>query len=226
MATHNQPRGLTTRTANMMRRREKILDCAGRMIAEDGLDAMTLAKLADRAGVTIPTIHNLLGKKADILFALVDSRLALVMQTVAELDRNDAIAAVEDFVDRLICLLGTDDILFRAAFIAGERIKYFEQKSASGVFARSLEQARQICQDASARGDLEGRIETDQIAQRLFASQRLARQDWMNGYITLEAYRLQVLTGMYITLCADAAPDFKDRLVDKIEAIRSQCGGQ
>lgn len=42
----------------------------------------------------------------------------------------------------------------------------------------------------------------------------------MHGYIDLETYRVQVLIGMLITLCADAAPDFKEVLIAKINALK------
>ena len=48
----------------------------------------------------------------------------------------------------------------------------------------------------------------------------MARLDWMHGYIDLETYRLQVLSGMLITLCADATPDFKEELFAKISSLK------
>jgi hypothetical protein len=48
----------------------------------------------------------------------------------------------------------------------------------------------------------------------------LARLDWMHGYIDLESYRIQVMTGMLITLCADATPDFKEELFTKINTLK------
>jgi hypothetical protein len=86
--------------------------------------------------------------------------------------------------------------------------------------AQARNQARLICQNAVAQGKLEGRIDEEQIATRLFSSQRLARLDWMHGYIDLETYRTQVLTGMLITLCADATPDFKEELFAKINTLK------
>ena len=86
--------------------------------------------------------------------------------------------------------------------------------------AQARNQARLICRNAVAQGKLEGRIDEEQIATRLFASQRLARRDWMHGYIDLETYRIQVLTGMLITLCADATPDFKEKLLRKISILK------
>ncbi len=220
MEKQSLARGLETRIANKHKRRDHILACAGKIIAEDGLDAFTIARLAAHADVTIPTVHNLLGKRANILDTLVAEAMADVMAAATDFDTSDTIAAVEDFIDGLISLLATNEPLYRAAFIAGERANYFEHRSTTGIVAQARNHARLICRHAIAQGKLEGRIDEEQIATRLFSSQRLARLDWMHGYIDLKTYRLQVLTGMLITLCADAAPKFKEQLFAKINSLK------
>ena len=220
MQRQSLARGLETRIANKHKRRDHIVACAGKIIAEDGLEAFTIARLAERADVTIPTVHNLLGKRADILNTLVNETMTEVMAAATGFDPSDTIAAVEDFINGLTRLLATNESLYRAAFIAGEWTNYFEHRSTTGIVAQARNQARLICKNAIAQGKLEGRIDEEQIATRLFSSQRLARLDWMHGYIDLETYRTQVLTGMLITLCADAAPDFKEELLYKINALK------
>ena len=59
--------GNTTRQANKKLRRERIFNIAKRLIAAKGLEGFTISELADEAGVTTPTIHNLFGKKSDII---------------------------------------------------------------------------------------------------------------------------------------------------------------
>ena len=66
MTKKNPAKGLKTRTENKNKRRNYLLECAGDIISQDGLDAFTIARLADCAGVTIPTVHNLLGKRSEI----------------------------------------------------------------------------------------------------------------------------------------------------------------
>ncbi|MBX7482721.1 TetR/AcrR family transcriptional regulator [Qipengyuania qiaonensis] len=222
MASQPQARGQATRLANKLQRRDHILGCAATMIAREGIDALTLARLAERADVTVPTVHNLLGRKSDLLETLVVERMRAVMDAGTDLDHTDPIATVESFATSLLALLASDEPLYRAAFIAGERIGFFEQKSASGIFARSVEEAIQVCRDAVDQGLLEGRIDPARLATRLFASQRLARQDWMNGYIQLAQYRIQMMGGMFITLCADAGPAFKDRLIARLDALEEK----
>ena len=54
----------------------------------------------------------------------------------------------------------------------------------------------------------------------LFSSQRLARLDWVNGYIDLPTYRTRVLTGMFITYAADASPGLRKRLASKLRDLQ------
>jgi len=216
MTSQPLARGSATRTANKIKRRQHIIDCAGELIARDGVDALTLSRLAEKADVTIPTIHNLIGRKDAIYQVLVDQMLSEIEAAFESKDVSDPIVAVETFVDRLLGLFADNESLYKAAYLAGERKGYFEHDSKTGVFAKSVELAYQVCQNGLDKGNLEGRIDTRKLAVRLFASQRLARQDWVAGYIDLETYRNRVLTGMFITLCADATPEFKKRLIEHI----------
>lgn len=209
-------RGSATRSANKLKRRERILSCAGDIIAADGVEGFTLSKLAERADVTIPTIHNLLGKKAEIYALLVEQMVGRVDEALSEQQISDPIVAVETFIGSLISLFASNEALYKAAFAVGEQIQFFEQQTQSGIFARSLVLARRVCEKALTTGELEGHIGSELMAIHLFDSQRLARQDWMNGYIDLAGYRKQVLTNMFITLCADASPALKERLLKKI----------
>lgn len=209
-------RGGATRAANKLKRRERILSCAGDIIAADGVEGFTLSKLAERADVTIPTIHNLLGKKSEIYALLVEQMVGRVDEALTEQQVSDPILAVETFIDSLVSLFATNEALYKAAFAAGEQIQFFEQQTQSGIYARSMRLARRVCEKAYATGGLEGRIGIELMAAHLFDAQRLARQDWMNGYIDLTAYRTQVLSNMFISLCADASPALKERLLAKI----------
>lgn len=220
MTKKNPAKGLKTRKANKYKRKNYLLACAGDIISKDGLDAFTIAKLADCAGVTIPTVHNLLGKRSEILSKLVRDALSDIINAATDFDPANTLEALESFVDGLIDLLSTNETFYRAAFMAGERLNFFEHQSESGVFMEARNQARLICAHAISSGKLEGRIDIDQISIRLFSSQRLARLDWMHGYIDLKAYRKQVLTGMLITLCADASQDFKKELLSKIDDLK------
>jgi hypothetical protein len=62
-------------------------------------------------------------------------------------------------------------------------------------------------------------VDSRWLAQQLFGSQRLARQDWVSGYINLAEYRQQALIGMLITFAADATPELHQRICQRIDRL-------
>ena len=222
MPTKTLARGSVTRTANKIRRKERILSCARQIIATQGYDALTLAQLASDAEVTIPTIHNLLGKKSQIIEHLVGDVVSRIGRVLSRQADDDPITAVQVFTKELISLYAQDEAFYKAAFVAGERAKLFEHHSPQGIFMRSIGLAVEVCADAKAKGYLLGEIETDILAEQLFGGQRLARHDWMNNYIDLKTYKSRVLSGMFTVLAADATPAFRERLISEIRGLSPQ----
>lgn len=219
MMTKALARGSVTRTANKLRRKERILSSARTIIATQGYDALTLSQLASDADVTIPTIHNLLGKKSEIIAHLVGDVVSHIDQIISRQVEDDPINAIKALTEALTALYTEDETLYKAAFVAGERAKLFEHHSQQGIFKRSLLLATQVCENAKANGYLEGQIDTRILAEQLFGCQRLARLDWMNNYIDLSAYKTRVLSGMLAILAADATTAFKARLIEEINNV-------
>jgi AcrR family transcriptional regulator len=215
-------RGSATRTANKIKRRENILKSARRILANQDFDAFTLNLLATEAEVTIPTIHNLIGKKSDILKELVEDMVVRIEDALNFGDAKDPILASEAFINNLISLYAKDEDFYKAAFVAGERAKLFEHELPSGVFNKALKLANQVCEQSVTEGYLLGNINSGQLAEQLFSNQRLARLDWIHGYINLATYRTQVLSGMFITIAADATPELHGRLIEKLQQLHQR----
>lgn len=212
-------RGNTTRQANKQLRRKRIMDAARKLIATKGFEAFTISELASKAKVSPPTIHNLFDRKNDIFVALVADMVEVIGDEMSRPDTQDPIEGAEIFIDKLLALYREDEIFYRAAFVTAERTGLFEHELPGGIYHQSLEVAKQICASAKANGFLQGNIETTVLATQLFGCQRLARQDWINGYIDLDRYRRQVLTGMLLTFAADATPEFHARLLGRIKTL-------
>jgi AcrR family transcriptional regulator len=203
----------------MNKRRQHILECASSIIANDGFEGITLGGLASEAKVTVPTIHNLIGKKSDIVEHLVQEMVRRTEQVLGKQSVNDPIEAVEGFVARLIAIVSSNPDLYKAAFIAGERQKLFEHAMSDSIFHGSLELAKQVVCSAIENGYLTGQIKADTLALQIFVSHRTARHDWMHGYTDLDAYRKQVLTGMFFTLAADASDHYREKILKKINEL-------
>ena len=216
MSSPTLARGNVTRQANKKLRRQRILDIAKHLIASQGFEAFTLSHLAKEAGVSTPTIHNLFGKKDNIFQELVSQMVNTISLALSNPDVSDPIEGAEVFTDNLLRLYKQDEAFYRSAFMAADRTGLFNHKLPDGIFHQSLQIAERLCTEAKENGFLKGNIATGTLAEQLFACQRLARQDWVNGYIDLQRYRKQVLIGMYITYAADASPDFYKMLCNKI----------
>lgn len=211
--------GYATRQVNKELRKQKILGVARELIASQGYDAFTISELASRSGVSIPTVHNLFGKKHDIVLELFRELVGRIDEVLGEPTLADPIASTETFVDSLLGLYSADEAFYRAAFLGGERLGLFEHEMSDGIFRKSLRVAERLCVQAGAKGYLQGKLDSRWMAEQLFNTQRMARQDWVSGYIDLERYRQQVLIGMLITYAADATPEFHERIVRKIAAL-------
>ena len=219
MSSPTLARGNVTRQANKKLRRQRILDIAKHLIASQGFEAFTLSHLAKEAGVSTPTIHNLFGKKDNIFQELVSQMVNTISLALSNPDVSDPIEGAEVFTDNLLRLYKQDEAFYRSAFMAADRTGLFDHKLPDGIFHQSLQIAERLCTEAKENGFLKGNIATATLAEQLFACQRLARQDWVNGYIDLQRYRKQVLIGMYITYAADASPDFYKMLCNKINEL-------
>ena len=209
----------STRTKNMARRRDTILREARTMIAESGFDALTIRNLAKRAGLTVPTIYNLIGGKSDILAAIIRD---IVEQLQIIQSRADGKTVEETFAKQINDLsdhFATDEAFYKAAFIAGDRSGLFEQSSQEGIFAHFLKQPIEACAAAEKQKLLRGNIPPEVLGLQIYGCYRLARQDWANGYFDLNGFRKQALTGIFLCLAADAEPLFREHMMDQLSAL-------
>tara|TARA_B110000285_G_scaffold66038_1_gene75924 strand:+ start:2536 stop:3240 length:705 start_codon:yes stop_codon:yes gene_type:complete len=212
---------LSTRSKNMSKRRDTILREARTLIANEGFEALKIRELAVRAGLTVPTIYNLIGGKKEIL-AIIIQQLVEQLQIIQDLGGTEN---VEDAfvmqVNDLADLFATDEAFFRAAFIAGDRSGLFEQSSEKGIFAHFVRQPIEACIQATQKGLLRGQIPPDVLGRQIYGCYRLARQDWANRYFDLDGFRKQALTGIFLCLASDAVPVFRKRLLSEVLVLTS-----
>ena len=208
-----------TREDKKSQRAERILSHARAMISEEGFDALKIRELAARAELTVPTIYNLIGGKSEILTRIIEALVERLHQVQNQSDFTDIEAGFELQIARLADLFAQDEDFYRAAFVAGDRSGLFEQRSDHGIFARSLQQPIAACKAAQAEGLLNGNISAEQLGRQVYDSYRLARQDWANGYFDLKGFRERALTGVFVSLAADATPEFHERLLNRIKKL-------
>lgn len=211
--------GDVTRQANKKLRRERIFNIAKRLIAAKGLEDFTISELADEAGVTTPTIHNLFGKKSDIIKELV-SNLIEKMQGIALNPPIDPIENAKFFVDNVVAVFEQDTDFYRAAFMSADQVRLFDPRIPDGLFQRA-QQLAVPRKEWYESGLFLGNIEPSTIMKRVHNSNRLGRIDWVSGYIDLNQFRHQVLEGILLVYASDASPELHARLIEEINGLIS-----
>ena len=211
--------GNETRQANKKLRRERIFNIAKSLIAAKGLEDFTISELADEAGVTTPTIHNLFGKKSDIINELV-SNLIEQMQGVFRDPPIDPIENAKFFVDNVVVVFEQDTDFYRAAFMSAEQLRLFDPRIPDGLFQRAQQLAapRKEWYDS---GLFLFFFEPSTIMKRVHNSNRLGRIDWVSGYIDLNQFRHQVLESILLVYASDASPELHVRLSEEINGLIS-----
>ena len=210
--------GSTTQATNMERRRQRILAEARTALANDGFEGLTLRTLAQRAGVTVPTIYNLVGNKDDLLRRLIEGLVLRCEQALKAVEDHDPIDMTQRVFATLSSLFAEDEDFCRAALLAGQRIERSGGPNASRrIWKRSAQIAMKICMNASEAGLLKGEINPQRIGERAFDSYRIAAIDWMNGEIDTKTFERNAVSGFYLCLAADAVPRFRKRLLARLD---------
>ena len=211
--------GNVTRQANKKLRRERIFNIAKRLIAAKGLEEFTISELADEAGVTTPTIHNLFGKKSDIIRELVSNLIEQMQGNVLN-PPIDPIENAKFFVDNVVAVFEQDTDFYRAAFMSAEQVRLFDPRIPDGLFQRAQQLAAPR-KEWYESGLFLGNIESSTIMKRVHNSNRLGRIDWVSGYIDLNQFRHQVLEGILLVYASDASPELHVRLSEEINGLIS-----
>ncbi len=71
-----------------MKSRELVLDAAERVMAEDGFEAATLARVVQEAGVPMSSVYHYYGSKDGILLAVMERGAERFFADLPDLDRR------------------------------------------------------------------------------------------------------------------------------------------
>jgi AcrR family transcriptional regulator len=201
-------------------RRTRIMLEARALLAAEGFEGLSLRRLADRAGVTVPTVYNLVGGKEQILLELVLEMIAVIKKVLEGIDEDDPLTRAEAIVLLAIAEIERAPDFHRAALLA---IDAFDRNGArtdlAGVERKAAEMQEGAAVTARRKGLLEGRINAKLIADQIFRTYRSASRDWAFRRCDLAEFRRVALTGVYLGLAADASETFRRVLVRKLKAL-------
>jgi AcrR family transcriptional regulator len=216
-----------TRARNMEKRRQQILKAARTIIIDKGIDGLTTRGLALAAKVTAPTLYNLIGDKEEIIRSMVAEGVEKVWDRL-DFDACDTPLEMAEMIIETAYQEVTSDVdYFRAVSIATDRIagSYAARgdmgASHSIAGQRSVDMASATCRAAIAQRQLSGRISPETLGLEMFISYRGPMRDWAHGLISAEECRRRQMRGFYLIMAADATPEFREILLQKVEMLEA-----
>lgn len=182
------------------RTRRDVIDAAGVLIAEGGVEGLTMRKLAERAGVAVATLYNQFGDRDGVLVAFVSSGLD---QLEVKLDAQPDAGPIE-MTRQLFAAL--DDEL--AADPAVWQPIFASLKSGTGVHGMGTVGDRVVAYvesdlaKAAADGLFVVDCDVEALARHVFYSRMNRLEKWAHGVIDWDQYQASSVLGLELILAA------------------------
>ncbi|MDY0085657.1 MAG: TetR/AcrR family transcriptional regulator [Bacteroidales bacterium] len=167
-------------------RQQEIMEHAIDLIAEKGIQGMTMKNLSKRLGITEPAIYRHYENKIDILLSLLEYFTATTSgifqeQFNSELKAIERIEIIfqkhfEAFVKTpaLVAVIFSEEI-FRNEIVLSNKVKQIMERNAASIYA--------IIEAGKQRGEISKSLSTQQLTTIFMGSLRLLVKKWqMNGF--------------------------------------------
>jgi AcrR family transcriptional regulator len=202
----------------MQARRERALDAALELIGSDGIDRLSMRRLATRAGLSVQTLYNLFGSREDILIGLAHRFAADVESLIAE------DAGIDDPIDRLramfsqaIARLAAQASTYRPMLLALFRGTARSPERMASVWERLASMGEPLLHEAAERGQLRSGFSARALTAHTLESYAWNLQQWADGFIDHRDLEVRTLHGVVLSLLAVASDDARPRLLRELE---------
>jgi AcrR family transcriptional regulator len=189
-------------------RRAQILRAARDLVADGGLDALTMRAVAQRARLSVPTVYNLVGSRADVVAALLDAGGDQLDALLVDSHAGDPVGRVVAASDALATVV-TPNVTVVTAVLAGG---VPGDAGEGGLFGRYGHVTRTALADARAAGVIERRADPGLLADRVVALAAGAVLAWATDHRDDGRLRDDLVHGAMVVLVAHATDDHRARL--------------
>ena len=218
----------TKREQAIQTRKRRIFDAARAIIAQDGLESLTTRGLAQAAGLTVPTLYNLVGGKDEILTQLVTQNVEAIWERLAFDRRATPLDMADAIVDEAYAVVREEKAFHRAILplMIEHQIVLAANPYRSDPGARAanrcVEMAQFACEAAIKTGELRGTVPASELGQQMFITYRGPMRDWLEGVIASDEMIRRQRRGFYLVMAADASDAFRAILLERIARLAEQ----
>jgi AcrR family transcriptional regulator len=186
--------------SRQQRTRAEILHAVGEIIAVDGLDGLTMRKLADRAGVAVATLYNQFADRDGVLVAFVSSGLDQLELELDEQPAADPIDGTRVLFTALDETIEARRHVWRPVLATLRSVP--NSPRMGGVGERIVAAIEADLAKALAAGLLVADCQVDRLAWHIFVSWMRGLERWAQGTIDWDLYRSSTQTAIEVALAA------------------------
>jgi len=207
--------------SRQQRTRGDILHAVGEIIAVDGLDGLTMRKLADRAGVAVATLYNQFTDRDGVLVAFVGNGLD---ELEFELDEQPA----ADPIDATRVLFAALDVTIDARRHVWQPVlatlrSVPDSTRMGAVGERIVAAIEGDLAKAQAAGIIIGGCNVDRLAWHIFVSWLRGLERWAQGTISWETYVSSACTALEVALAAVLVEPMRSDALRRAGVLPGRC---
>ena len=205
------------RKRNVEKRKRRILEAARRLIAAEGLEGLSMRRLACESNLSVKTLYNLHGSKEQIVRAVIAQGFTSLIAGLERISQEDPLCACHEIVRSAIDAIFEEQALYRPVLLVSLDEMGAAQQTRVG--APTLKYQRDAIAAAMRQGLLHESISPELLAsaidQGLWASLLL----WSRRWITEDQARARALAGVDLALLTVATDETRALLRNRLREV-------
>lgn len=193
--------------------RAKVLAAARDLICQDGLEGLSVRKLAAEAGVAVGTIYNQFGDRAGVLLAMVRDGLEVLAKSLDPDIDGRPLDATRSLVAALLDRYEAEEEVWRPVFLALKSEPGDHGLGVSGERLRGFmlaDLARALDADMFERA-----VDIDVLADHLLDAQVALLTQWAFGTLTIKQFSERATRSLELSLAAVLDDPYRGQALER-----------
>lgn len=203
---------MAQREAAKEENRAKIKDAAAAIIRDEGMDQLTMRRLAEAAGVSLRTPYNLFGSKTDILFALLEDAITGLAQGLWAENKALVVQRLFSALEELAAYIGGDEAFYQEIYwgiMASDQVEIRRTG-----YERIIALTQWAVAAAISNKELSGAVEPEDFGELIGIQMLSVFGMWASGYFDSKECAAHVRRSLSASLYLVATKKSKVYLAD------------
>ncbi|MEO0437285.1 MAG: TetR/AcrR family transcriptional regulator [Pseudomonadota bacterium] len=175
---------MTERRPKEVSARKRVLSTAESIIRSNGVDALTMRRLANEASVALKTPYNLFGSKTGVLLDLLNQATIALVENLATDQDEPAVIQLFKALVTLETFYADDEEYYRTIFWAVMTSDHPEERAAAHANIVALVTLK--IKEASSNGELKQSAGPMELGEQLGLNLLANLGSWAGGHLSIQ----------------------------------------